>query len=203
MGRVAADKKRGRQTVRDMLISLVVIVLAAWVIYLFIPHDEHQDPVKPVSYEVELHSARRAAPYPVAAPRGLSKDWRATSVRYAAEGERGAAWHLGFMTPDNEYATVEQSDQTPPVKFIGAVTQGAKKTAKTQRAGGQEWVRYEGEKYDALVRVSGEGVKGSGKAVTVVTGTATFKQLGQLAGALEAKKETVPTQQPPSPSASR
>ena len=72
MGDVAADKQRGTQTVRDMLISLAVILLAAWVIYLFIPHDEEADPVRPVSYRVELDSARRAAPYPVAAPLGPS-----------------------------------------------------------------------------------------------------------------------------------
>jgi hypothetical protein len=181
---VAADKKRGAQTVRDMVISLVVILLAAGVIYLFVPHDDKKDPVKPVSYGVELASARRAAPYPVAAPQGLAKEWRATSVRYTAEGSKGAAWHLGFMTPDNEYAAVEQSDQKRPVRFIDDVTHGAEKTAQKQRVAGQEWTRYKGPKYDALVRPAADG-----KSVLVVTGTATFRQLGELAGALEAKSE--------------
>ncbi|MDJ1134652.1 DUF4245 domain-containing protein [Streptomyces iconiensis] len=191
---MAADKKRGAQAVRDMIISLAVIVLAAWVIYLFIPHDDKKDPVKPVSYTVELNSARRAAPYPVAAPEGLSKNWRATSVRYAADSPKGSAWHLGFMTPDNEYATVEQTDKPRPQKFIEDVTQGAEKTAKTQRVGGDEWTRYEGEKYDALVRTFKNGKKGT--SVTVVTGTASFKQLGQLAGALQAKNVKVETGSP-------
>ncbi|WP_225842850.1 DUF4245 domain-containing protein [Streptomyces albus] len=181
---MAADKKRGAQTARDMVISLAVIVLAAWVIYLFVPHDESKDPVKPVSYRVELASARRAAPYPVAAPQGLPKEWRATSVRYTADGPTGAAWHLGFMTPDNEYAAVEQSDDERPGRFIDEVTQGAEKTGKTQQAGGTEWTRYTGSKYDALVAKSEDG-----KSVTVVTGTATFQQLGTLAGSLELKQD--------------
>ncbi|MFE0873331.1 DUF4245 domain-containing protein [Streptomyces smyrnaeus] len=179
---MAADKKRGAQAVRDMVISLAVIILAAWVIYLFIPHDENKDPVKTVSYRVELASARRAAPYPVAAPQGLSKEWRATSVRYTADGPKGTVWHLGFVTPDNEYAAVEQSDQERPVRFIDDVAQGAEKTSKKQHVAGEEWTRYQGQKYDALVRPAADG-----KSVTVVTGTASFRQLGELAEALEAK----------------
>ncbi|MGW7520839.1 DUF4245 domain-containing protein [Streptomyces sp. NPDC054796] len=182
-GVVAADKQRGKQSVRDMVISLGVIVLAAWVIYLFVPHDEHQDPVKPVSYRVELDSARRAAPYPVLAPHGLSDDWRPTSVTYEPEGQQGAAWHLGFMAPGDEYAAVEQSDQSRPAKFIEDVTHKASKTAKTDTFGGEKWTRYEGEKYDALVLEDPEN-----KVTTVVTGTASFARLGELADSLTSGK---------------
>ena len=190
MGDVAADKQRGTQTVRDMLISLAVILLAAWVIYLFIPHDEEADPVRPVSYRVELDSARRAAPYPVAAPVGLPDGWRATSVTYQHDGPSGAAWHLGFLSPNDEYAAVEQSDAARPAKYVAEVTQGAHKTAHTQRVNGAEWVRYDGKKYWALVRTAEDD-----GATTVVTGTATFAQLGEVAAALEAKR-SAPAQQP-------
>lgn len=193
---------------RDMVLSLAVILLAAGVIYLFIPHDEDQDPVKPVGYHVELKSARRAAPYPVAAPQGLPKQWRATSVRYEPEGSKGASWHLGFMTPDNQYAAVEQSNSARPHAYVRDVTQHAHRTGRTERIGGERWTRYEGRKYDALVRVdsgSGQGghrkpaaggtggtSAGTGEAAqstdgthtTVVTGTASAKQLRQLAEAL-------------------
>lgn len=179
-GKVAADKQRGRQTARDMVLSLAVIVLAAGVIYLFIPHDEDKNPVKTVSYRVELDTARRAAPYPVAAPAGLPEEWRATSVRYGADDPEGSVWHLGFLTPDDEYVALEQSDAKRPGTYIEDVTQGAEKTAKTVSAGGQEWQRYEGEKYDALVRTGGKA-----EATTVVTGTASAEQLARFAGALE------------------
>ncbi len=186
-----------------MVPSLAVVVLSAFVIYLFIPHDESVDPVKPVGYKVELDSARRAAPYPVLAPEGLPAKWRATSVRYDATGPRGRAWHLGFMTPDTQYAAVEQSDAKRPVQFIEDVTQGARETGKTVRVRGEEWTRYEGPKYDALVRTSttrdpgGKAASesagdsgasgGSGKGrpyTTVVTGTASFGQLQKMASAL-------------------
>lgn len=189
-GDVAADKKRGTQTVRDMVLSLIVITLAAGVIYLFIPHEEDDDPVRTVSYEVELNTARRAAPYPVAAPEGLSKQWRATSVSYEADEAGKIAWHLGFLDPDQEYVAVEQSDgQVGP--FVEKVTRGAAETGKSVRINGDEWARYEGAKYDALVRTEAG-------STTVVTGTAPWGQLRKMAGALEAEK----TSPSPAPSAS-
>lgn len=163
--------------VRDMVFSVAVVTLAAGVIYLFVPHDTGKDPVRPVNYQVELKTASRAAPYPVAAPQGLSDDWRATSVTYEGAGADGAAWHLGFMAPGNEYAAVEQSD-AEPADFVDDVTFGAGRTDRTVRLDGETWTRYEGTKYDALVRTGTE-------VTTVVTGTAPWHRLEQLAAALE------------------
>lgn len=179
-----------------MILSLALILLAAGVIYLFIPHDDSKDPVRKVSYRVELDTARRAAPYPVAAPVGLGREWRATSVTYQGNGERGAAWHLGFVTPREQYAAVEQSDQRAS-RFVGRVTQGARKTERGQEIDGERWTRYQGDKYDALV-LEKPGV------TTVVTGTAGFAELARLAGALEASGgKDDPTGKPsPSPSGS-
>jgi len=171
---------RGRQTVRDMVLSMAVIGLIAGFIYLFVPHDPSQDPVQPVSYEVEVATARRAAPYPVAAPEGLPDTWRATSVWYREDSEHGAAWHLGFVGPGQEYAAVEQSDgEAAP--FVDSVTHGARSTGETQRINGATWTRYRGPKYDALVRTE-PGV------TTVVTGTAPFRELVELAEALKAER---------------
>lgn len=168
---------RGKQTVRDMVLSMAVIGIVVAGIYNFIPHDDSKISVKPVSYRVELDTARRAAPYPVAAPQDLPKTWRATSVSYKDSGPDGSAWHLGFLDPRNEYVAVEQSDGKPS-KFVGRVTHRAAKTGETQRVDGVVWDRYEGPKYDALVRVE-RGV------TTVVTGTASYGQLAKMAAALE------------------
>lgn len=60
-----------QKTVRDMILSLGLIGIAAAVIYVFIPHDDSAPDIKTVDYRVELLTARRAASYPVAAPEGL------------------------------------------------------------------------------------------------------------------------------------
>ncbi|MFD9327595.1 DUF4245 domain-containing protein [Streptomyces sp. NBC_01356] len=166
---------KGKQSVRDMILSLGVIALVAGVIYVFIPHDDSEPELKRVDYRVELLTARRAASYPVAAPEGLPTEWKATSVRY--DGSEFDAWHLGFHDPDGQYVAVEQSTEKPAA-FIDTASQGAEETKATQRIGDQTWQRYEGAKYDALV-LKGEG------STTVVTGTASFGQLTKMAQALK------------------
>ncbi|MFJ1899255.1 MULTISPECIES: DUF4245 domain-containing protein [unclassified Streptomyces] len=167
--------KRGKQTVRDMFLSLAVIAAVAGVVYIFVPHDEKADPVKAVDYRVELLTARRAAPYPVAAPSGLAEKWKPTSVSY--EREAGNSWHLGFLDPDGGYVAVEQST-SPAKKYISAVSQNAKDTGRTQQVAGEAWQHWEGPKYDALVR-EGKG------ATTVVTGSASPERLAEMAAALK------------------
>ena len=157
-----------------MVLSLGLVSLAAGVIYLFLPHDDSAPDLKRVDYRVELLTARRAASYPVAAPQGLSADWKVTSVRFS--GANSDAWHLGFHDSEGEYVAVEQSAQKPSV-FIDEATQRARETKVTQRIGDATWTRYEGERYDALVLRE----KGS---TTVVTGTASFDRLTKMAQAL-------------------
>jgi hypothetical protein len=168
---------KGKQSVRDMVLSLGLILLAAGVIYLFIPHDDTAPEPKRVDYRVELLTARRAAPYPVAAPEGLPEGWTATSVRYRAEHAR---WHLGFSDPDGGYVALEQSTQKPS-EFVEDATQGAAKKG-TVGVGGRDWDRYEGERYDGLV-LREEGV------TTVVTGSGGIEDLTELAGALRTEPE--------------
>ncbi|MFE3072633.1 DUF4245 domain-containing protein [Streptomyces sp. NPDC059247] len=170
--------KRGRQTVRGMIQSLGVILVAAGVMYYFIPHDEGADPVPAKDYRVELLTAQRAAPYPVLAPEGLGEGWKATVVSYK-RGD-GDAWQLGFLSPDTQYVAIHQST-TSPGTFVPKVTQQAKNTGKTQTVAGEVWQRWEGPKYDALVRTDGG-------ATTVVTGTASFERFAEMAGSLQAKK---------------
>ncbi|MFJ7999949.1 DUF4245 domain-containing protein [Streptomyces sp. NPDC096310] len=169
---------RGRQTVRDMFLSMAVIGVVVAAIYMFIPHDDTPAPVKAVDYRVELVTARRAAPYPVLAPVGLAQTWKPTSVTY--ERQNADAWHLGYLDPDGEYVAVEQST-APAKKFVAEVSHQAENTGETQQVAGETWQRWKGPKYDALTRTEGD-------ATTVVTGTASYGRLAEMAGALEADK---------------
>ncbi|CAM5688033.1 DUF4245 domain-containing protein [Streptomyces aurantiogriseus] len=171
-----AGSKGKTQTVRDMVLSLGLIMVAGAVMYLFIPHDDQAPDIKRVDYRVELLTARRAASYPVAAPEGLPADWKATSVRF--DGADSDAWHLGFHTPDDEYVQIEQSAQEKRSEFIDEATQGARKTDVTETLGGQTWTRYTDGRYDAFVLESADG------STTVVAGTASFAKLAQVAESL-------------------
>lgn len=173
---MAADK-RGNKTVRDLALSLVVLGFAVFVIYLFIPHDSHADPVQVVPFSVELGQARRDAPYPVAGPEGLGADWRSTSVTYSSSDRHNVTWHVGFVDPRQEYVAVEQSNGAAE-RFVAQVTIGSHRDGGvTVEAGGRVWERYAGGRYTALVRKE-QGV------TTVVLGTAADGQLREMAAAL-------------------
>jgi uncharacterized protein DUF4245 len=165
-----------QKTVRDMILSLGLIGIAAGVIYVFVPHDDHAPDLPRVDYRVELLTARRAASYPVAAPEGLPSAWKATSVLYQAQN--GDRWHLGFQAPDGQYVQIEQSTQKPS-DFIDQASQGAHATKTREKIGGRTWTRYTGGRYEALVL---ENTPGS---TTVVAGTASFTRLTKMAGALK------------------
>lgn len=162
-----------------MILSLVLISMAALVVYFIaIPHDDHAPDLKRVDFQVELATARRAAPYPVAAPEGLPDTWKATSVRY--RGDKSDAWHLGFSAPDGQYVAIEQSTTQKRSEFIDEASQGAKATTATEQIAGRTWVRYTGGRYDALVLKDNPG-----GSTTVVAGTGSFAQLTEMVKALK------------------
>ncbi|WP_345709810.1 DUF4245 domain-containing protein [Kitasatospora paranensis] len=166
---------RGRQTVRDMILSMLAVGFVGFFGYLFIPHSGG-DGVHQVDYRVALASAKRAAPYPVLAPQGLSGHWRATSVQYSKDSQGNAVWHLGFVTPSGKYAAVEQSDGSQNTVLAAVVPHG--EPDGSAAVAGQDWQRYQGRPYRGLSRQTGS-------ATTVVTGSASYDELAQLAGALK------------------
>ncbi|MER7754603.1 DUF4245 domain-containing protein [Kitasatospora sp. NPDC097643] len=168
---------RGRQTVRDMVLSMLAVGVVVWIGYLFLPHDANGDGVHVVEYRVAAASAKRAAPYPLVVPEGLSDKWRATSVSYepAATG-KGNAWHLGFVTPSGQYAAVEQSD-APRDALVADKVKGAAPDGASQVAGAT-WDRLQGPKARALAVQNGG-------ATTLVAGTASYEELAELAQALK------------------
>ncbi|MGV9265160.1 DUF4245 domain-containing protein [Kitasatospora sp. NPDC003701] len=170
---------RSRQSVRDMVLSMLAVGLVVWVGYLFLPHDAGGDGVRTVEYKVAAASAKRAAPYPLLSPEGLSDKWRATSVKYdpaVLGGGRGNSWHLGFVTPSGQYAAVEQSDIARDA-LVGSLVAGGKPDGSAEVAG-QAWERVQGGKSRALTLQSGGGT-------TVLTGTASYEELAELAQALK------------------
>ncbi|MFW6694842.1 DUF4245 domain-containing protein [Streptomyces sp. MAR4 CNX-425] len=174
-----ADRNSMR-TVRNLAGALTVTCGVALVVYFgAIPRGDDDQEMAAVSFTQELGQVRRVAPFPVVAPVGLPDDWRANSVDYRSTGDHGTTWHLGFVTPDDEYVAVEQGSKNSAA-FVRKVTHEARPTGESRRVAGEEWARYEGESYDALVR-EGDGV------TTVVTGTGSPKQLERMVKALEEK----------------
>lgn len=168
------------RTVRNLAGALTVTCGVALVVYFSaIPREGDGNEMEAVSYSQELGQARRVAPFPVVAPVGLPDDWRANSVTYRGTGDHGTTWHLGFVTPDDEYVAVEQGSKSSAA-FVRKVTHEARPTGESRQVAGEEWARYEGKSYDALVH-EGDGV------TTVVTGTGSLAQMERMASVLKEK----------------
>lgn len=168
-------KKRGLETVRDMVLSLGVVGIVVVALLIFGRHSE-QDPVKRIDYSLKFQQASQVAPYPLLGPAGLPDQWRATSADYDGQNPADTTWHVGFINPNDEYAAVEQSNGNADL-FVKSKAKGGKPVGSLDVAG-RTWTSYDGPKYRSLVR-TGDGV------TTMVTGTATFEDLARLAAALQ------------------
>lgn len=160
---------RLRQTVRDMVLSLVV-VLAVIAVIMAITWRPAPDPVRVVDPALALALARAQAPYPVVYPADLDATWRPTSARWEVTpaSSPDPAWHVGFVTPEDDYAQLGQTASEDPAYVKDQV-------AGAQPAGEWDgWLRYDAPDQRALVRVD-EGV------TIVVSGTAPWATLEFLA----------------------
>lgn len=175
---------RLRQTVRDMILSLAV-VLAAIAVILVITWRPTPDPVRVIDPTPALSLARAQADYPVLYPADLDASWRPTSARWeiTPSSQPDPAWHVGFVTPDDAYAQLGQSATEDPAYVADQV-------GVAEPAGEWEgWLRFDSADQRALVRVDG-GV------TVVVSGTAPWPTLQALA--LRLSPTAVPTQTPAS-----
>jgi hypothetical protein len=168
--------RRPSKTPRDMIISLGVVLLVIGALWAVAPR-RHYDAVHQIDYTQALRDARGAAPYRVLAPEGLSPRWRATSVRYDGDVNGAAQWHLGFVSPENEYVGLEQSNG-PARDFIFNLSNRGLADGSTVVAG-ESWDRYLRETRDvrSLARTE-NGV------TTLVTGTASYEEMAEFAAAL-------------------
>ncbi|MGZ4609245.1 MAG: DUF4245 domain-containing protein [Actinomycetes bacterium] len=173
-------RKRGRETIRDMVLSLSVVLGVVFVVLLVgMRGGPPTQTVHEVGYTAQLVQAREAASYDVLAPVGLPPGWKATSVR-GLTTDGTVTWHLGFVTPHGRYAALEQSAGAAQ-PFVDDFADGAKAAGRSP-IGGHVWQRIEGGRPErrALV-LHGTGV------TTVVAGGASWGELETLARSLRGK----------------
>jgi hypothetical protein len=164
-------------------IATLACLLLVGLIYLLTPRSD-KELLPTVDYGPQLWAIRADAPYTPYAPQGLSAGWRPTSSRLHglnAGGDEPVHWHLGFVTPTDEYAAVEQSNERAD-KFIPRMT-SIKKTIGTQLVNGVAWNRH--HRVDKNARSLVRTLPGPGGITIVVTGTAGFEELGVLAASLK------------------
>jgi hypothetical protein len=138
--RAERASRRMRQTVRDMVISMLVVSGA--VLLLVFPWNRSQpDPVRVIDPTPVITGARATEPWPVLAPVGLASTWRCTSARITTAGDGQDVVHLGYVTPGTTYVGLEQS-ATKELTFVAEQTVGGSPTGSATLAG-VTWQKYE------------------------------------------------------------
>ena len=96
-----------RQSVGDMIRSMIVVLAVVGAI-LLVTWRPQPDAVREVSLEPIVTLAANQADFPILV---IDGDERPTSVRWEATpaSEGVPVWHVGYVTPDEEYVQVSQS----------------------------------------------------------------------------------------------
>jgi hypothetical protein len=169
--------------------ALLACFALVGLIVLITPRSE-KEVLPTVDYTFDLRMLGSTAPYTSYGPQGLPAGWRPTSSRLTGvRGSGPVAWHVGFVTPSDQYAALEQSDESPD-PFIKRMTNRDRPEGARQVAGAT-WEQYfrPDKKQRSLVRRL-QGV------TLVVTGTAGYDELGVLAASLRPQPTAAATPVP-------
>jgi hypothetical protein len=174
-----AGKPRGSETVGDAVRSLAVMLgaIAAVVVAFTVMRPDPQPPAA-VDYSAALELVRTEYEYPVLAPDPVPDGWRATSVDHSSR-PTGDRWRLGFLTADDGFVGLEQSDGEIESYLADRLAEFT--DDGTSQVAGTTWERRvgAGDRPDrALVRVDDDGW------VTIVMGTEAYDVLESFAASL-------------------
>jgi Protein of unknown function (DUF4245) len=179
--------RRLRTTVRDMILSMTLIVLPILAVFWLMPSNASSTPVSVVSaseYQAMLSAARTNLPFTALSPTGLSAGWQLTSDEYEPAGESAADWHLGYLTPSGKYAVLEQTTESI-AEFLDGESSDATQAGTVQVAG-SSWQEYTGTSPAALATLLfREDTTKTGTSLEVVAGSAPMSELRTLASSLQ------------------
>lgn len=187
MAKKGGSTSRLRTTVRDMVLSMAVIVLPILLVLWLMPNRTPASPVSAVSaseYQAMLAAARSDLPFKALGPSGLPGGWELTSDNYQPAGQTAADWHLGYQTPAGKYAEFEQTTETV-AQFLNDQNSNATKAASvtvTGADGPQSWDEYTGTTPGGLKTLLFR--QDGTTSIEVVAGSAPLAELETLAGSL-------------------
>lgn len=144
-----AKKPRGRETARDMIWSMGV-VLGLVAIILAITWRAKPAAIRAVDYKQVISQVQGTAPWPLLVPSSVGSDWTATSARLESDdaGEQGdVRWYLGFITGDERFVASWQTD-APIKNALKAAVSGASCDAPSATG---EWTKCELPEQDTHV----------------------------------------------------
>ncbi|MEO3872589.1 DUF4245 domain-containing protein [Nonomuraea sp. B12E4] len=159
------------------------VCLAGAGLFLLIAPQSREEHIPRLDYSITVANFGHSVPYGVWAPQRDPANWISNSNRIA-EGENGAkVLYIGYATAERQHVMFAQSNEQPAAGFASRMA-NSDKTVGTQQVGGATWERRyrEDKNQRSLVRVSPE-------VTLVITGTADWPELAELAGTLKQRPQ--------------
>lgn len=149
---VRPRKTKKSKTLRDMFLSLAVILVPVLLLTWLFTNNLPDYPVQAVDPAPMLTQARAQSPYPIYVPKNLpygDGGWTVTQASWVAKGQatrtgEGASftdeWLWGALDPSRIYYAVNESDGDPN-KLIQRVSRDGQRDGVSV-VNGQEWQRW-------------------------------------------------------------
>jgi Tfp pilus assembly protein PilV len=163
-----------------MVISLVLIIVAvlAWVAMVPRVREVSQPAVDVSSVARQV---RQETGWAISRPR-LPASWKATNARLDSAADGVRTWHAGYLSPDGQYLSIDQTEGDASASWISARTSRGQAEG-TMSAAGRMW--QELSSHDIVQRSLVSKDPGARGLTTVLSGTAPYAQLAQFAQTLE------------------
>jgi hypothetical protein len=136
----AAAKRRARQTLINLLLSLVATVGVMVLLVLAVPRDD-SNRVQPVDYRAVAAEAAKEAPGEILVP-VLPVDWYSNAARYRSSALDGVSnWYAGFVGPNSEFIAMTQGFEVNTT-WMQLMLESNKQTGEVVLQG-ETWKIYE------------------------------------------------------------
>lgn len=160
-----------------MAISLGLLLAVIGVV-LFVQQRDSGEAVKVVDPSSAYAGARNVAAYQVRTPQGLPARWRPTSARTERPEAGRLTLHVGFVTPEGEYAQLVESD-LPRERLLAAELPVGAQPSGTVMVGSEQWQQFPSRRSgDRTIVRTDEGI------TFVVSGSAGLDELKIVAASL-------------------
>ncbi|WP_327089470.1 DUF4245 domain-containing protein [Nonomuraea sp. NBC_01738] len=155
------------------------VCLAGAGLFLLITPQSREEHIPRREYSITVANFNHAVPYTMWKPAKDPDGWIPNSNRIAKGADGAQVLYLGYATAKREHAMFVQSNERPAAGFASRMA-NSDKSVGTEQVNGQPWDKRLREDKDqrTLVRVLPD-------VTLVVTGTADWPELAQLAGALQ------------------
>lgn len=190
---MAGTKKRGYETLRDMVLSLGVIMIGVLAFVALLPDDsENRNPVPVVDYQSQIELLKRSASFPFLAPEPVPAGWQVNYARIASAG--ATELHMGFVLERTRFARLDETSE--PTADTFAASKVPPTAAGTVTINGAVWEIRRSDGTDGLSRVALVRTLPGGAVATLADGGtstgASYEELVALAGSLREQQVTAP-----------